>query len=463
MTTFADRLKTFRRAAGLSQTELAGDGISPSYVSLLESGRRTPSPAVAALLAAKLGCSVSELLDGEPSERERRVQLELAYAELALRHEGTATAIDRLDALLSEADLGATERSEALLLLGKAHELQGDLPGAISVVLPLFEDARQGRGPQPVTKLAWHLCHYYRVAGDLGRTVAIGEQALDACREQGLKGTEEYFKLAATVMLAYADRGDEVHATTWARQLIAEAEAAGEPSGQAALYWNASILAEREGRLDDALQLSRKALARLGELGDSRDLARLKLDSASVLLAAEPPLVSDARDALERARNELRRLGSELDVAEWEHLRSTVSLLDGDVDQAQSLARSALDRLPQDAGAENLCLAHRALGDALAARGRRSDAVKHYMIALDLQSVGFPGRAASLAWRDLAERLLAAGDTEAAIRAYRGALDAVGVRNRAEAVLAAIATSEPGGATEPARVMNDEMVTDQLS
>ena len=76
MTTFAERLRALRRAAGLSQTELAGDGLSPSYISLLESGRRRPSPAVAGLLAAKLGCSTSQLLDGEPSEHERRVQLD---------------------------------------------------------------------------------------------------------------------------------------------------------------------------------------------------------------------------------------------------------------------------------------------------------------------------------------------------------------------------------------------------
>jgi transcriptional regulator with XRE-family HTH domain len=461
LTTFADRLKELRRAAGLSQTELAGDGISPSYVSLLESGRRTPSPGVAALLAAKLGCSVTQLLEGEPSERERRVQLELAYAELALRHEGAETAIERLRALLAERELTPRDASEASLLLARAYELKGDLPSAVTVVLPMFEDARRGRSQQSLTRLASHLCHYYRVAGDLGRTVSIGEQALEACRSQGLDGTEEYFKLAATVMLAYADQGDEVHAATWARQLIQEAETAGQPGGQAALYWNASILAEREGRLDEALLLSRKALARLGELGDSRDLARLKFDSAAVFLAAAPPLVDDARAALDRAEGDLRRLGSELDIAEWEHLRSTVALLDGDVSGALTLAQAALDRLPQDAGAENLCLAHRALADALAAQGRRSIALEHYMIALDLQSVGFPGRAAALAWRDLAERLLACGDTSAAIRAYRGALDAIGIRNRAGGVLAAIdhAREEDAQATS---AIADKALSEQL-
>src|SRR2546423_47432 len=143
LTTFADRLKELRRAAGLSQTELAGDGISPSYVSLLESGRRTPSPGVAAQLAAKLGCSVTQLLEGEPSERERRVQLELAYAELALRHGGAETVIERLRALLAERELTPRDASEASLLLARAHELKGDLPSAVTVLLPLFEDARR--------------------------------------------------------------------------------------------------------------------------------------------------------------------------------------------------------------------------------------------------------------------------------------------------------------------------------
>src|SRR3954452_5728525 len=130
LTTFAERLRDLRRAAGLSQTELAGDGISPSYVSLLESGRRKPSPAVAALLAAKLGCSTSELLDGEPSEHDRRVQLELAYAELSLRHEGASEAAGRLETLLAEPGLATGDRIEGTLLLARAKELSGDLSTA---------------------------------------------------------------------------------------------------------------------------------------------------------------------------------------------------------------------------------------------------------------------------------------------------------------------------------------------
>ncbi len=41
---FGERLRTLREAAGLSQTALAGDRFSPSYLSHLESGRREPTP-----------------------------------------------------------------------------------------------------------------------------------------------------------------------------------------------------------------------------------------------------------------------------------------------------------------------------------------------------------------------------------------------------------------------------------
>jgi tetratricopeptide (TPR) repeat protein len=126
-----------------------------------------------------------------------------------------------------------------------------------------------------------------------------------------------------------------------------------------------------------------------------------------------------------------------------------------------TFARAALDRLPEDAGAENLCLAHRALADALAAQGQRSAALEHYMIALDLQSVGFPGRAAGLAWRDLAERLLADGNTAEAIRAYRGALDAVGIRNRAGGVLQAIGRAREEGAETPVVPAENTALADQ--
>ena len=60
-----ERLRERRRAAGLSQAELAEGIVDPSYISLLEAGRRTPTPDVVAALAARLGVSTSQLVGDE--------------------------------------------------------------------------------------------------------------------------------------------------------------------------------------------------------------------------------------------------------------------------------------------------------------------------------------------------------------------------------------------------------------
>jgi tetratricopeptide (TPR) repeat protein len=208
------------------------------------------------------------------------------------------------------------------------------------------------------------------------------------------------------------------------------------------------LLAEHEGRVDEALHLTRKALAHFSELGDERDLARLKVASASVMLAAEPPLLEETRDALDRAKPELIRLGSELDLVEWEHLRSTVALLEGDLTTAEEMALEAIRRLPEAAGSEHLALAHRALADVSIASERAREALEHYAVTADLLEVTATGRGGALLWRDLAERLLAVGETDRAIRALRRALDTAGVRNRARSVVEAIGqrqTSQSAG------------------
>lgn len=51
---FAQRLRRLRAAKGLTQRQLAGTELSVSYVSLLEAGRRTPTPETVQVLAASL-------------------------------------------------------------------------------------------------------------------------------------------------------------------------------------------------------------------------------------------------------------------------------------------------------------------------------------------------------------------------------------------------------------------------
>jgi hypothetical protein len=68
--------------------------------------------------------------------------------------------------------------------------------------------------------------------------------------------------------------------------------------------------------------------------------------------------------------------------------------------------------------------------------------MEQWTTAADLQAMSNPGRGTALSWRDLAERFRAAGEVEAALKAYRAALDAAGIRDRTKAVMDAIAELE---------------------
>src|SRR5216110_1257296 len=60
---FGRRLRRLRTERGLSQRDLAGGLVSPSYVSLLESGARVPALEVAMRLAGTLGVPVGALVE----------------------------------------------------------------------------------------------------------------------------------------------------------------------------------------------------------------------------------------------------------------------------------------------------------------------------------------------------------------------------------------------------------------
>lgn len=66
---FAKVLKDRRKAAGLSQEELAFRAdLSMSYISLLETKNRQPTLTVMDVLARELGLSLSELVDEVDTE-----------------------------------------------------------------------------------------------------------------------------------------------------------------------------------------------------------------------------------------------------------------------------------------------------------------------------------------------------------------------------------------------------------
>jgi transcriptional regulator with XRE-family HTH domain len=436
--TFGERLRQLRHDRGMSQAALAGEALTPGYISLLEKNRRTPSDEVVKELAVRLGCSTTELLTGEPSERDQRIQLELRYAELAIHHGESPEARTRLERLLGEDGLSQRVRDDARFFLGVACERTGDLPGAVRSLQDIFDRSLTRATHLPVTLIGMVLVRCHVDSGDLHGAAMLGEVALAAADTQHLGGTNDYFRLAATVMDAYMSLGDHLRARLWLEKYLARAQETGQTTGEAALLWNAALLNEREGRLGEALTLCERALAVFGEMGTDRNTPRLQMDMAWLLLQDLPPQVGRAVELLRHAGDALADLGSRGDRARWSWLSAVTLVYQGEIGAAEIRAREAVDLAANTVPLER-AEAYLVLSDVLTAQGRAEEAVEQLLLAFRTVADGPLGRISSPSWRDVGERLAAAGLLPEANAAFCRALDGAGVRSRVASLLSRIA------------------------
>lgn len=434
MATLGERLKQLRQQAGFSQGELAGDDLSASYVSLIESGKRQPSPEALRTLASRLGVTVESFTE-DPHERSARArlhELEIAYIKLALSHGEHASARERLAHLLGDGNLDQATRDEAVFLLARAHERDNDLEGAARTLLPVYERCVAGECDLPVAEVSLAMCGYYLDSGDLHAAVRVGSRGVEVVEQRGMAGSDEHLRLAATLMWAYFELGDFLHCRLWAERLVTVAEGSGASRGRASIYWNAAFVAEAAGSPLEALRYCERALAILGEMGRERDLPRLKVDASSLLLTIDPQRISEAVTLLDDALPDLQDLGSPADLAYWGSIRSIAEIMQGHGARAEQLARQALLHFSAHPGHE-LARTLMILGDSLVAQHLHDQAVEQYQAAREVLAGCTQSRRTAGLWRELAERFHFAGDPQEALRAYTRGLDAAGVHSRSRA------------------------------
>lgn len=423
--TLGQRLRVLRNERGLSQVDLAGDLVSPSYVSLIESGKRLPERDVLDGLARKLGCSALFLESGIVPEEVTEQRLRLQFAEIALTNGSTAEA-HRQFTELSAAAIREV-RLQALWGLSRTEEGFGNLHEALTHLDELLTAARSGEiGAPELWALLMARCRLYRDAGDYTRSIEVGEDALRELRGLGLEGTEEEIKLASTLVGAYWSRGDMFSAQHLVDQVISRAEQLGSPAAQGSAYWNASVIAQTRGQLTLALDLATKTLAMLSETSQERSLARMRTQYAGMLLRCEPPRLDEADAQLRRAHEVLTGMARQQNLARCETEMARSAFLRGDLDLAITTADVAIARcngpgsVELDAGViRGLALMMDGQVDAGAA-------------AVSAAAHGFEEQGsrmdAAQAYRDLAEALLQHGRSEEAIAALQSAADCAGTR-----------------------------------
>jgi transcriptional regulator with XRE-family HTH domain len=421
------RLRALRIERGLSQADLAGDLVSPSYVSLIEADRRSPDRDVLDGLARRLGCSALYLESGVIPEEINEQRLQLKFADIALANGAPGEAHDRFRAMSVQAS--SEIRHAAIWGLARTEEALGNLHEALTHVESLLDATRAGEPGTPgLLTLLIGRCRIYRLAGDFARSIEVGEDAVREVRLLGLEGTEDEIRLASSLVGSYWARGDLFSAQHLAQRVIERAERLGSRKAQGSAYWNASMVAATRGQLTDALELAAKTLALLAEDSPDQSMAGMRITYAWLLLRCDPPRVDEADAMLSRAHDVLEQMSFSPHLANCETEMARSALLRGDYDEAVRIAGQAIERCT-DNGATELEHARVVSGLARILAGEADGgAVMVSDAATQLAATGSRQEAAQ-AWRELAEALIQRGRPEQAIDALRQAADVAGARS----------------------------------
>ncbi|WP_067450550.1 helix-turn-helix domain-containing protein [Actinomadura macra] len=475
-----ERVRNLRLTRRLSQAQLAGHDLSDSYISLIESGKRTPTPTVLRMLAERLGCTPEYLAEGVEPEQRAHLEVRERHAHLALMGGDPVTAEAGFDEVIARSD---DQELTARARWGRARALEelGRTDHAIGLFEELREQAERDPGRASWLPPVIALARCYHAVGDLGQAVALGERAMERLRRLGLGIGQEYTEAGRILLLAYVDRSAPVRAHEIGRRLLYP-DVSGDMPSTSACYQRASIRALEEGTIGDSLYFADQALAARTDSTPVQTHARLHLAAAKALLKGVMPFSKPAPSPLpgaaagkavppsgeyngtdataterprpevspEAAREALDLLQGTSVLEGAEATESTIAraralVLVGELDDAVAtlegfldtgVALAAPDEPPQveaqpgddlTARTQKAVLARVVLARARIAQGDLSAAQAVLRAASEQLSTLPAGRPAARLFREMGEVYELVQDMDSAASAYRRALEAAGL------------------------------------
>lgn len=417
----------------MSQAQLAGPDLSDSYVSLIESGKRTPTPVVTRLLADRLGCGMEFLLHGIEPHQRVDTALALRQAELELYHGDPAVAAGLFaDTAKAAGGDNAALAAQARFGQARALEAQGHTARAVEVYELLRHEAAAHPERLADLPLVVALCRCYHRAGDTQRARDLGREALAQADRLGLDRGDLALDLAAVlaemeVDLAYVER--VLTASHLPDTVDREPEVLG--------LWRAGTAAAGEENSALAARLAADAVA----AGRPARMAVRYVRSAMrwAWTATSRPEDADLDRAGEFAASATEIL-SRLSPGTIEHARgmvvlSRVRLRSGDADAAGELVGQALGLLDGVRGTVP-AMAYVVLAELALARSKDGGPAlekAQELLADPVASVAsYVDRESARLWREIGDLWGRAGVPERQANAYRSALETVGISSRTE-------------------------------
>ncbi|HLY95445.1 MAG TPA: helix-turn-helix transcriptional regulator [Gaiellaceae bacterium] len=422
-----ERLRQLRIAAGLTQTELAGDRCSKEYVSQIERGKTRPTRETIEWLAVRLGVDAGFLANGVATDERARLDAGLTRAEALLevpRNEDAAEAFATLIAsaratglqdLLVRALRGAGRAQMRIGGLRQALDLLNEARGIAEA--ETFSDVERAEVLLTLGVCRYQLNSTQTAIGLLNEALALADRAelpSDSLRSQILSWRSRCWRRQRDYEAARED----------IERALQLAEDAADPATIGAAYFQASLVADREGHWVLARTYAERARSAYEELSDRVFVGQLtnNLGAMNFLLGKTDEAIALLKEAFAIALE----TGRDTDAGRAVSSLAQVHLRTGNVEQAEEQARHALRLLDgREDYLDEIGSVQLVLGRALLEQGRLDEAEE--ALAAGEASYEQLGSAShrAVAWIARGDLAARRGDDRLSAQLYRNAAEAL--------------------------------------
>ncbi len=422
-----DRLRQLRVSAGLTQSELAGERFSKEYVSQIERGKTRPTRETVKWLAARLGVDSSFLASGVSSDERARAEAILTRAEALSERRDYDASIDAFtDALAAVVSTGAVDL-QVRVLSGEAWALAHR--GEVRPAIDLLEQARGLVEGSSFTDLdraevLFRLGVARYLISSIATAIALFGEALALVERSPLPSDLLRANVLTWRSRCYRRQRDYEAARDDVTRALELAESMDDARALGEVYFQASLIAERDGHWVLARTYAERAKSQYEVLTDRMNVGRLlnNLGGLEFLLGKPDEAIARLTEAFSIALEH----GTDDDAATAISSLAQVYLRTGNVVKAEEHARDALQRLgTREDRMDEIGNARLVLGRALLEQDRLDEADEMLAQAEDALSQLSSGPHKAAAWiaqGDLAQRR---GDDRGAAALYRAAAEAL--------------------------------------
>ena len=378
-----ERLRQLRVAAGLTQTDVAGTRFSKEYVSQIERGKTRPTRETVQWLAQRLGVDPDFLQNGVSTDQRDRIETLLARAEAVSEAGHDQQAIELIEDVKTAVLATGSAEFEVRLLAVEAwtRTRLGEVREAIELLAraralaegPEFSDVERA-------DLLFRLGVARYKLSSIATSVALFDEALQLAERSGLPCDVLRSNILNWRSRCRRRQRDFEAAREDVERALELADGLDDKRMTAHVYFQASLIAEREGHWVAARSYAERARDLYEEVEDEADVGRLLNNLGGLNYTLGKP--DEAIKYLKDAFKVLIDLGRDDEAATAVSSLAQIQLGRGELSTAEQQARHALallggreDRLDEIGNAQLV------LGRSLLEQGRFDEADAEFALA----------------------------------------------------------------------------------